>query len=362
MRVEGKTALAWRRGRYVPLAALTGPRPPPLHFGTASATMDDFVTKDLLDVDYSARARLHVFDEAYLLLRPGDDGVVLTGDRELVMELGAYSQLNQNEAPIDLGQEPCDEVLENVVVGFDAAYRNYYHWLVNGLGRGHLCAQVAPPGACVLLPDFHQAGDADGWVRGEVLQASMSAALTGVPHRLLAAGLYRCRGLHVLWTRPTAPTDIADFAALYAVFDQMVAAVVQSPPTGRRRRLYYSRGASHDPRLPADGAGALNTLLDRHGFEQMRLEEMSFEAQVSAAAQAQIIVAPHGAGLANLLFSPREAVILELAANVNGETRPRPWYYQLASSRGQRYGAIKVDHPDWMQTLDTALRRCLGRP
>ena len=51
--------------------------------------------------------------------------------------------------------------------------------------------------------------------------------------------------------------------------------------------------------------------------------------------------------------------MIELVSRIGDEAGFRPWYYQLASGRGQRYGAIKVEDADWPAALDRALTRCL---
>ena len=358
MRVEGATAIAWRRGRYVPLETQKGPRPQPLDFGPASATAADFARETDFGYDFRCRPRLHVFDDARLIIGSGNDGAILTGGLELVMELSVFTQIGHRPRPCNLEVQEQGEALESIVVGVDGASRNYYHWLVNALARARLCAEFATGGATIVLPDFRRAGDPPGQVRAQVLQASLDAILGERPHRLLAPGAYRVRNLSVLWTRPTSPTDIAGVKRLYEVFDG-VAERIAGRPTRRSRRLYISRRGAHDPRIrPADG-GQLDRVLARHGFESLTLEDMSFEDQVRAAAEARIIVAPHGAGLTNLLFSHRDAVILELVSHIAGEQSFRPWYYELASNRGQRYGAIRMGADGWLEALDAALRRCL---
>ena len=250
--------------------------------------------------DFRTRARLHSFDEAFLVMGEGNDGGVMNGGRELVMELCAFAQMGHRARPFELEMELREEVLENVCVGVDGSSRNYYHWLVNALGRARLCAEAAP-GCTVTLPDVRADGDRPGQVRQAVLEASAAALLGPLPCRLLTPGVYRVRGLHVLWTRPTAPTDISGIARLYTLFASVSEQIAGAPARRPRRRLYVSRRSAHDPRIPASDVAALETVLRRHGFETLAPEDMSFEAQVCAAAAAEVIVAPHGAGLTNLL-------------------------------------------------------------
>ena len=52
--------------------------------------------------------------------------------------------------------------------------------------------------------------------------------------------------------------------------------------------------------------------LARLGFVPVRLEAMSLDAQIALFAGADAIVAPHGAGLANLVYARPQTVIVEL--------------------------------------------------
>ncbi len=284
----------------------------------------------------------------------GDDGAVLTAGAELVAELCAFTQLGQMTRPLELSRHLHAEVIEHGVVGVDGASYNYYHWLMNGLARACLCADVAPPQAEILLPDIRAIPDGPGRIRAAVAEASMEAVLAHRPRRFLAPGIHRVQKLHVLWTRPTAPTDIAGLSTLYDLFDQ-VAARVATPKCAPHRRIYLSRRGAHDQRLPPAMQVELDTLLDRRGFEALDLFNMSFEDQVKAATEAEVILGPHGAALTNLVFSPRQTKVIELTSRIGEETAYRPWYYQLCDGRGQPYGALDVCHPAWLDDLAAAI-------
>ena len=56
--------------------------------------------------------------------------------------------------------------------------------------------------------------------------------------------------------------------------------------------------------------------MGKWGFDSVRLEEMTFRQQVELFYEAEIVVGAHGAGLANILFSPRVKVIELQTTNV----------------------------------------------
>jgi Glycosyltransferase 61 len=76
------------------------------------------------------------------------------------------------------------------------------------------------------------------------------------------------------------------------------------------RRLYISRGSAGYRRV-------LNEidvvrLLDEFGFEQAKFESMSVGQQAAAIASCEVIVAPHGGGLSNLIFCRPGTKVIEI--------------------------------------------------
>ena len=103
------------------------------------------------------------------------------------------------------------------------------------------------------------------------------------------------------------------------------------PPT---RRIYVSRGDSQ--RRPLRNEAAVVSLLSMHGFTVVQLDGMAVRDQVLLFAEASHIVAPHGAGLSNLLFCTPGATVCELLPShyVN-------WCFRrIASLRQLRYGCL----------------------
>jgi hypothetical protein len=76
------------------------------------------------------------------------------------------------------------------------------------------------------------------------------------------------------------------------------------------RRKASSRGVSNDAELTA--------LLVSHGFVEVRLEEHSLAEQIALFRHAEAIVAPHGAGLTNLMFCEPGALVIEFIATGYG--------------------------------------------
>lgn len=75
------------------------------------------------------------------------------------------------------------------------------------------------------------------------------------------------------------------------------------------RYIYISRKNSHRSFCNEE---ELIALMDNLGFDVCYLEEMSFESQIRLFEAAKVIVAPHGAGLANILWCEPGTHIVEL--------------------------------------------------
>jgi tetratricopeptide (TPR) repeat protein len=81
--------------------------------------------------------------------------------------------------------------------------------------------------------------------------------------------------------------------------------------TGRASVLYLSRGQSASRQL-VNERELEEALSSRFDAKIVHAENLSFEAQVRLAAEAPVIVAPHGAGLTNIIFAQSGTSVVEL--------------------------------------------------
>ncbi|AHG00783.1 hypothetical protein HALLA_07235 [Halostagnicola larsenii XH-48] len=100
-------------------------------------------------------------------------------------------------------------------------------------------------------------------------------------------------------------------------------------PAGRGRRVYISR-ADADRRRVRNRDELLEALAT-NGFERYTLSSLSFADQVRLFLEADIVVAPHGAGFANLAFAS-DCTVVELFGS-----KVKPTYWLLAGALGLEY-------------------------
>jgi hypothetical protein len=79
------------------------------------------------------------------------------------------------------------------------------------------------------------------------------------------------------------------------------------------------------------------------GFDIVCLEDLSVLQQIALFRAAEVIVANHGAGLANLIWGNRDAKVLELFA----PTFLNDCYYRLAKTMGMAYQYVIADGAEW---------------
>jgi hypothetical protein len=134
-------------------------------------------------------------------------------------------------------------------------------------------------------------------------------------------------------------------------------------PSPRRhdRRVYVSRADADTRRVINEPE--LEGLLRERGFETLIAGELSLEEQLRAFAEAEIVLGPHGAGLANL-FAATDATVIELHRD---DEMVRRNYFNQANSQLLDYwyllcppageADMRVDIGMLERTLDAAAQR-----
>ncbi|NJK36759.1 MAG: DUF563 domain-containing protein [Oscillatoriales cyanobacterium RM2_1_1] len=77
-------------------------------------------------------------------------------------------------------------------------------------------------------------------------------------------------------------------------------------------RIYISRGDARHRRVINEIE--VMEVLQQYGFVSVQLESLTFSQQVALFAQANVIVAPHGSGLTNLVFCQPDTQVIELVS------------------------------------------------
>lgn len=100
-----------------------------------------------------------------------------------------------------------------------------------------------------------------------------------------------------------------------------------------KKRIYISRAIASKRKVLNENE--LLPLMKANGFEIVRAEELTYQQQVQLFYDAEAVVAPHGAGLTNLLFT-RECKVLELHPSNLIKTH----YFLLSKGLGYDYTGL----------------------
>jgi capsular polysaccharide biosynthesis protein len=118
------------------------------------------------------------------------------------------------------------------------------------------------------------------------------------------------------------------------------------------RRLYISRGSAGYRRV-LNEADVVD-LLEQFGFEDTKFESMSLREQAAAMASSEVVVAPHGGGLSNLIFCRPATKVIEIFSPelVAG------YFWKISAQLGLDYyyllgkGPASSDDTDYAQRWD----------
>jgi capsular polysaccharide biosynthesis protein len=259
--------------------------------------------------------------------------------------------LVESAEALAVGLEELDGVTMSVWVNGE----NYAHCLLQGVPRLELLRR-----AFGLEADRFLVNDAAPRATVEALEILGIPAdrLHVVPSRGAAA--YRCETL-----RAATSQYMRDFGIPWtaAFLNELF---LPDPPDPSARRIYVRRGVSRRAVLNEE---EVLTLLESSGFEAITMDGRSIGEQAAMFASAAVIVATHGAALANLVFARPGTAVIELM----GTNTASGVFANLSWRRGLNYQMVMGTEPApprrwwaWQIDADTmvdvrGLKNCLER-
>lgn len=177
---------------------------------------------------------------------------------------------------------------------------NYAHWVLRNLLKLSLLENAGLPAELPFLV-------------GENLRPWQQAylELLGIPEarllRVPADRVVRCTRLYVPTQLRNHPRMAEGIAWLRARLAAQLA-----PAAEANGLLYASRREEANRRLLNEAE--LEAMLAEMGFRIIVPGEMRVPEQIDAFARARVVVAPHGAALANLVFAPPGATLVEISS------------------------------------------------
>lgn len=174
---------------------------------------------------------------------------------------------------------------------------NYYHWLIETAGN------------CAAWEGIEETLAADTITYGRLEKFQRDILDTVLPERKYDAVLpayprqYRLQNVlassHLARDQSAHPKVTAFLRRKFEVRDE---------PSGRPTKLYLTRGSS--TRASMMNEPEVRALLDHYGFKQVDTATLSVAEQRALFANCEMIAAPGGAALSNILFCPVTAKVL----------------------------------------------------
>jgi len=266
--------------------------------------------------------------QKFLALLPGSyivaaEGVVLTGDHKILNDISYemakpiydHSYLTRCLLP------PVRRITGRVFVLTNQGYSNYYHWLFDVLPK------------LALLEAAGEHPDAFCSVTTQGFQQD-SLEMLGIPLSKIYALNSRSHFLPDVVMAASPPGRDGEISSFTCAFlrDRLAGSLLSLK--GERQRIVIVRDTPGQ-RSWLNFPDCKPMLLDLN-FIFIKLERLSLSAQISLFASAEVVVAPHGAGLSNIVFCPKDTLILELFSPRYINT----CYWKLACACGLSYSYL----------------------
>lgn len=195
---------------------------------------------------------------------------------------------------------------------------NYFHWTLDSIPRFHLLSLSDEPVDAYYVHDGHRFQQE--WLRK--LDIPPDKIVSASPDRHIEA-----KELIVPSFAGQPGLPAPDGLAFLSSFRP-------ENITGKGERIYISRSDSKRRRIVNEHH--MLPILEKHGFSVIRPGRLSLEEQMAAFAEAKIIIAPHGAELANLVYCQPNTRIVEIFSPYY----LNPCFRELAALAGLRHTAF----------------------
>jgi prepilin-type processing-associated H-X9-DG protein len=251
------------------------------------------------------------------------------GNRSISSYIAEHSAENQDGSPSVVQ-------MDRAVHCRDRGEAGYYHWLSTLMPRLSLVRNRTSFGTLPHLIE-PQHGFGPDWL--DVIAPDL------VVHRSQRRSVF-ARELVFPAPAQVGSSHYARNPELLRYFRQGLREQGALPPvrTGPGRRLYITRADAPVRRVTNEDV--LMARLAKIGFERVSLTGMAVCNQIRLFADAETIISPHGAGLANVLFCDQGTTVVELMS----PARVWPGFKVISRAVGATYAAYVAEGFDTAQT------------
>lgn len=270
-----------------------------------------------------------VIPEAFVLNIPkgriySKNGYVIVSQKYLIKELlWPWSDLKKGKQKINLATLPKVKFVKGkVVVLTQEGHSNYYHWITEILPKLALVKNMSYDYLYLPRLDYP-------------FQHETLAVLGIDPQKIIQAD----QDTYIEADEVIAPSFVSK--SCYTpkwVADYLKENLITAPlPFSQSfsKKVFISRQKASYRRVKNEDE--VFALLKPLGFKRYYLEELKLSDQIQLFRQANTIIAFHGAGLTNLIFSKEGTQVIELFQEHEDDT-----YCYLSQTLGLKYNALKT--------------------
>jgi hypothetical protein len=260
----------------------------------------------------------------------GPYGVVTIGEwviRETLLHVPfGYLGFQRSEEGVTLPLSTPRQPIADAWQVASGAYTNYYHWTIDILPKLQMLPFLGESftGSLIMPPaTLHY-------------QAESAALLAKHRHTVLHLAPGESVAVeNLVFIANMTSAGFAPHPCLGAFWDRLIE--VSEAPVLPPRRLYIARTATE--RRPLLNEAEIIALVRSHGYEVCDPGAHSLRDQIALFRSATHIIAPHGAGLTNIIYCAPGTQLCELHmdAYVNQS------YRRFSAMRGLRYGSVVGD-------------------
>jgi len=261
----------------------------------------------------------------------GPTGTIIDEDRGVVLKARGHDVVTHNDfrlVPTRVVHKPDANYFN--MMDLHRGYRHYYHFLLDRLPKLYYLLHRFDLGRDPItvltnthLPPFQRD------IYGFLAQRFPNIRFEAVPQ----GERWRVRRLYDLHNDQPVSHALASPGFVDFMRNLIIEGYGLAEPAGQRR-LYVSRSDAKLRRITNESQ--LLPTLAKQGFEAVLPGTLPLREQVALFMGAEAIAGPHGAGLANLLFAPSSARVLEILPS----SMLREHYFLLSISMGQAYRAL----------------------
>lgn len=230
---------------------------------------------------------------------------VITADDKVIGDLSSGFTSPSHPIFSELKLPKFQEINDSIVILSDTSDSNYFHWLLDALPRLHLLEVVG-----ISLADIPYIGIVS---RNNSFRQETLAMLRINPNKIIELKKYphiKAKKLIV----PSFPGQTGNPPAWSCRFlrSQLLPYAAPKCSTQNLRRIYISRNDARYRRVTNEPE--IVEILQGLGFELVKLQFLSVTEQISLFLNAEVVISPHGAGLANVVFCRPGTKVIELFA------------------------------------------------